>query len=116
MVRTPLSSTTFLAFSNPTVCANAAGEGKGYKQRVFLVYDGLHYDAFGLNFAPDGPEDFDTTVFSPRDDYVSNNALSIVRSLKEKHLYTDTGSFQLLCGDCQAGTFTHDHTTHNTTH
>ncbi len=99
-----------IRIANPTVCANAAGEGKGYKQRVFLVYDGLHYDAFGLNFAPDGPEDFDTTVFSPRDDYVSNNALSIVRSLKEKHLYTDTGSFQLLCGDCQAGTSTLDRT------
>lgn len=95
-------STEICAFDVATTRMDCYGEGKGYKQRVFLVYDGLHYDAFGLNFAPDGPEDFDTTVFSPRDDYVSNNALSIVRSLKEKHLYTDTGSFQLLCGDCQA--------------
>jgi ubiquitin thioesterase OTU1 len=86
------------------VLTTRAGQGKGYKQRVFLVYDGLHYDAFGLNPMPDGPEDFDTTVFSPNDDYVCRNALTIVRGLKEKHLYTDTGSFRLLCGDCQAGT------------
>jgi len=79
------------------------GEGKSYRQRVYLVYDGLHYDALGLNFSPDGPEEFDMTVFSPQDSYVFNNALAIVRSLKQKHLYTDTAAFLLSCSDCQAG-------------
>jgi len=78
------------------------GEGKSYRQRVYLVYDGLHYDALGLNFSPDGPEEFDMTVFSPQDSYVFNNALAIVRSLKQKHLYTDTAAFLLSCSDCQA--------------
>ncbi len=47
-------------------CMSIKGQDKGYKQRVYLLYDGLHYDALGLNPMPDGPEDFDITVFSPR--------------------------------------------------
>jgi len=80
------------------------GENKGYRQRVYLVYDGLHYDAFGLNFAPNGPEEFDTTIFSPRDEFVHRHVLSIVQQLKQQHRFTDTATFQLVCGDCKAGT------------
>lgn len=79
------------------------GQDQGYKQRVYLVYDGLHYDAFGLNFVPDGPEDFDTTIFSPFDDFVRENALAVVRKLKEQHKFTNTATFRLLCGDCKSG-------------
>lgn len=97
--------TEIAAFDVATTRMDCYGQNKGYKQRVYLVYDGLHYDAFGLNYVPDGPEDFDTTIFSPHDDFVRCNALAVVQKLKEQHLFTDTATFRLVCGNCQAGTF-----------
>ena len=44
-------STELVAFDCQTAKAHVFGEGKGYKQRVFLIYDGVHYDVLVLTAA-----------------------------------------------------------------
>jgi ubiquitin thioesterase OTU1 len=42
-------------------------QGKGYKERAMLIYDGLHYDALALEMFPGAPKDFDITIFAVDD-------------------------------------------------
>lgn len=36
---------------------DAFGLDKGYDQRVYLIYSGIHYDLCAKNFLPDAPEE-----------------------------------------------------------
>lgn len=76
---------------------NCFGEGQGYNKRIYLIYDGIHYDALAMvdqkhNIA---------TIFDSTD----SSATEVFESLtmKEKSLgkYTDTAKFTLLCNDCK---------------
>lgn len=73
--------------------------------RVYLLYDGIHYDAVALSPVPGGgaPEDFDTTRFVCGD----TAAEAAVRALcAESHAarhFTDTANFALRCLVCQKG-------------
>lgn len=45
------------------------GEEKQYKKRIYLLYDGIHYDPLVWNLAPEANnKDWDVKVFNP-DDY-----------------------------------------------
>ncbi|KAK2639694.1 hypothetical protein Ddye_027489 [Dipteronia dyeriana] len=44
------------------------GQENKYLERVMLVYDGLHYDAFAMSPFDGTPEEFDQTIFSVRSD------------------------------------------------
>ncbi len=37
----------------------------GYRERVMLLYDGLHYDALAVAASEGAPEDWDVTVYEP---------------------------------------------------
>lgn len=71
------------------------------EQRVYLLYDGIHYDplAWGL---PDN-SDIDVTLFDPRDSIVEEQALALATSLHKDHSFTDVGSFTLRCLECGVG-------------
>jgi len=88
------------AFDVSTKKMYCYGEGEGYSQRVYLIYDGIHYDAVALNPIEDGPEDFDVTVFSPYDESPRLKTAALIEKLHKSHQYTDTARFQLLCLDC----------------
>ncbi|PRP86231.1 C2H2-type zinc finger-containing protein [Planoprotostelium fungivorum] len=91
------------AFDIKTTKVYNYGEGKGYKQRVFLIYDGIHYDAMAFTFDPSFPEDMDITIFSPKDDAATNKAMKLVQEANKAREFTDTGGFSLRCGVCQTG-------------
>lgn len=93
--------TEIAAFDVKTGRMDCYGQNRGWKQRVYLVYDGIHYDAVGLNPLEDGPDEFDTTVFSPRDEYVRSQVAALVSRARAKGQFTDTASFSLLCLDCK---------------
>ena len=80
--------------------------GENFKERVYLLYDGIHYDA--LVRAVEGGEninriDTDITIVSSLDDVAFNECKKIAADLKEKQQYVDTSSFQLKCLVCGVG-------------
>jgi len=76
------------------------GEGIGFSQRVYLVYDGIHYDALAMNPVENGPEEFDVTVFDANDQQVFVKAQALLDKLNREHQYTNIATFQLLCTIC----------------
>jgi hypothetical protein len=58
--------------------AHLLGEDQNYIQRIYLLYDGIHYDPVAYTFAKELPEDSDVTIFSPQDSFVERNVLALV--------------------------------------
>ena len=77
------------------------GEGNNYKQCVYLMYDGIHYDAVIMKLD-------DTKAgtggvlhrFATNNDGVFAQALSIAAELNSKKKFTDVYNFGLLCNVC----------------
>jgi len=92
--------TEIAAFDIATLKMYCYGEGSSYKQRVYLLYDGIHYDALALNPLEDGPEEFDITVFSPINDNAKRKAEELIHQYHNEHQYTDVAGFRLLCTQC----------------
>mmetsp|Transcript_36625 Transcript_36625/g.74662 ORF Transcript_36625/g.74662 Transcript_36625/m.74662 type:complete len:328 (-) Transcript_36625:1839-2822(-) len=79
------------------------GTEEGYKRRISVIYDGIHYDALAFCFDPSLPEDMDVTQFSPRDDNVMNRARALCAEQHRAKAFTDTSNFTLRCLVCQEG-------------
>eukprot|EP00611_Tribonema_gayanum_P010102 TRINITY_DN1_c1_g1_i1.p1 TRINITY_DN1_c1_g1~~TRINITY_DN1_c1_g1_i1.p1 ORF type:complete len:396 (-),score=109.15 TRINITY_DN1_c1_g1_i1:417-1604(-) len=79
------------------------GENKGYSQRIFLLYDGVHYDAMAEAFSPNAPEDLDTTRFDITDDAKVEAAKSVAAELKRQKQYVDLAGCDLKCLVCGKG-------------
>ncbi|KAG5190783.1 OTU-like cysteine protease [Tribonema minus] len=79
------------------------GEDKGYSQRIFLLYDGVHYDAMAEAFSPNAPEDLDTTRFDITDDAKVEAAKSVAAELKRQKQYVDLAGCDLKCLVCGKG-------------
>lgn len=75
------------------------GEGKGYSQRVYLVFDGIHYDALHRKNG-DGSI---TTVFTVEDEAARASVLAVAGKLREGAQFVDLAGFTLRCGVCQQG-------------
>jgi len=86
-----------------TTTMHAFGEDQGYPRCVYLVYDGIHYDALALEACPGAPEEADLTVFAPEDAGVQDGAVRLVGDLHRERKFTDVGNFTLRCGVCQTG-------------
>jgi len=69
--------------------------------KIFLIYDGIHYDALAINpVGASGPEELDLTVFPALEDVSSQKALNLVKQYHQKHQFTDTANFVLKCLQC----------------
>jgi ubiquitin thioesterase OTU1 len=75
------------------------GEDAGYARRVYLIYDGLHYDALHRREPGGGV----TTVFSPTDEQAFREAVAVAEEAHRTRQYTDTANFTLRCLACGAG-------------
>ncbi|KAG8450951.1 hypothetical protein GDO86_003293 [Hymenochirus boettgeri] len=84
-----------------TVRIDRFGEDAGYTKRVFLIYDGIHYDPLQRQFAePDMPL---MTIFSSSDDGALVQALELADDARKKRQFTDVNQFALRCMVCQKG-------------
>ncbi|EGC33504.1 hypothetical protein DICPUDRAFT_88743 [Dictyostelium purpureum] len=88
------------AFDISTQIMYCYGEDKNYTERVYLIYDGIHYDALSICLTRNGGEDFDITRFSVDDKESLNKLKKFVENEKKLGKYTDTTNFMLLCLDC----------------
>mmetsp|Transcript_69458 Transcript_69458/g.215555 ORF Transcript_69458/g.215555 Transcript_69458/m.215555 type:complete len:309 (-) Transcript_69458:58-984(-) len=62
--------------------------------RIFLLFDGIHYDCV----VTAGAEK--TGVFSSKDDFTLSKAVAVALELQEKKQFTDTANFTLQCQHC----------------
>jgi len=96
-------STEICAFDVITKIPYCYGEGNSYTQRVYLVYDGIHYDSLAINLlGSEGPQELDITVFAPDDHGVKAKMAALIETLHKAGQFTDTAKFQILCTDCNA--------------
>jgi len=74
------------------------GEDMEYPKRIFLLYDGIHYDP--LVMEPLDGTSACRTIFSTSDDSVVVQALELAAECKNSRQFTDTANFQLRCITC----------------
>ena len=87
------------------------GQGKGYRNRALLLYDGIHYDPLAVQLGEGADaaaaRAMDITLFACDDDTVSTSVVAaaegLAKAAQAKRQFTDTGSFELRCLVCQCG-------------
>ncbi|CAH2002023.1 unnamed protein product [Acanthoscelides obtectus] len=79
---------------------NRFGEDKDYPHRVFLMFDGIHYDPLYLEPA-DGS--MIRTIFSTEDTGILKQAEQLAQEANTSRQYTDMEKFTLRCMVCQQG-------------
>lgn len=77
--------------------------GQGYSKRIYLLYDGIHYDILVKNQSEKSDPATDITVFDPADQSALQGALALAKECKLKKDYTDVYNFALQCGTCYEG-------------
>uniref|UniRef100_A0A6A7G4Q4 Ubiquitin thioesterase OTU n=1 Tax=Hirondellea gigas TaxID=1518452 RepID=A0A6A7G4Q4_9CRUS len=81
-----------------TARVNRFGESENYKARVFLLYDGIHYDPLHMeNLRVEGKF---FTSFPGTLDAVLAQAVDMAGQAHQSGSFTDTDNFTLQCGEC----------------
>lgn len=75
------------------------GEDKNYKERVFLIYDGIHYDP--LVYESIDHSGLIRTKFSIHNAVIMALALELASEAKSVRQFTDVAGFSLRCLACQ---------------
>eukprot|EP00126_Sphaerothecum_destruens_P006809 Sdes_comp19539_c0_seq3m11145 len=70
--------TEICALDVKTMRANRFGEDENYPKRVFVIYDGIHYDALAWSPFAGAPESQDITIFPTHDDVIFARAISFI--------------------------------------
>ena len=78
------------------------GEGENYSSRIYLCYDGIHYDPLVAAGAGHGSNAGETTLFASDDAAAEEAARALVATLHASRAYTDTANFTLMCKLCKA--------------
>ena len=74
------------------------GQDEEYRTRIFLLYDGIHYDPMYLD--PENKQLPMQTVFSTTDDAALVQALKVAEKNHQACQYTDVANFTLRCLTC----------------
>ncbi|KAJ0178998.1 hypothetical protein K1T71_005773 [Dendrolimus kikuchii] len=75
---------------------NRFGEDKNYGQRVFLLFDGVHYDPLYLEQSDGGIQ----TMFPAEDMEIYREAEQLAHEAKSSRQFTDLNKFTLKCMIC----------------
>ncbi|XP_075971327.1 yod1 deubiquitinase [Anticarsia gemmatalis] len=75
---------------------NRFGEDKNYGQRVFLLFDGVHYDPLYLEQSDGGIQ----TIFAAEDMEIYREAEQLAHEAKSSRQFTDLNKFTLKCMVC----------------
>jgi len=77
---------------------NRFGEDQNYEYRVFLIFDGIHYDPLYRETFEDGAPI--QTMFSTKNEKVLHEAEELAREAKASRQFTDVNRFTLKCIEC----------------
>ncbi|CAL1277084.1 unnamed protein product [Larinioides sclopetarius] len=86
-----------VAIDTLSLIAHRFGENNNYKDRVFLIYDGIHYDPLVLEL-----DNTTQTMFPASDLRPMEMAIEIAKEAKSSRQFTDMANFTLFCKVCQA--------------
>jgi ubiquitin thioesterase OTU1 len=78
------------------------GKDANANQRIYLLYDGIHYDALARS-TQDEPSDSDQTMFSLDDSKSFEESKAIAGELKQRSQFVDLAGFDLKCMVCGIG-------------
>lgn len=92
--------TEIVAIDVKNTLLNRFGEDSQYKQRMLLLYDGLHYDP--LKFQPLDDSQPVQTLFSTDNLEVLQLAEELAREAKQSHQFTDMNTIKMKCVVCNA--------------
>lgn len=73
------------------------GEDQNYLTRVFIIYDGIHFDPLHLLLNAGKIQ----TIFSTQDDVVMTQAADLANEAKKAKQFTNVENFKLRCLVCQ---------------
>lgn len=73
---------------------------KDARERVYVMYSGIHYDALVLSPGPSLPSNCDITRFDPKDALAELEAKTLAGEARRRHQYTDLAHFTLRCSTC----------------
>ena len=79
------------------------GQEHGSAQRVYVLYDGIHYDALARNRGDGAPEASDQTAFPPDDGEALEQAKQLAGELKSRKQYVNLAGCDLQCLVCGVG-------------
>ena len=81
---------------------NVFGGEQNFKRRIYLLYDGVHYDVMARNISEDMPEEMDVTIFKPLDNAASDGAFTLSKELNYRvhHRASELPSPKIECGAC----------------
>nr|CCA23238.1 ubiquitin thioesterase OTU1like protein putative [Albugo laibachii Nc14] len=77
------------------------GEDQGFTQRIFLLYDGVHYDVVVEASSEKASERDDITRFAINDFGKVQRASEVAVAAHQNHEYTDLNVFTIQCLDCR---------------
>lgn len=72
-----------------------------YPKCIYLLYDGIHYDALVLAPSKTAPESSYQLQFDTKNDSIMAQALSIAMEYNQKKQFTNIHKFSLKCNVCQ---------------
>lgn len=72
------------------------------KKRIFLLYDGVHYDPVSRNICEEITEN-DITKFEKNDQAALDGCIVLANNLRNLHQFTDVSNFDIQCLVCLEG-------------
>ncbi|XP_054752093.1 ubiquitin thioesterase OTU1-like [Lytechinus pictus] len=98
-ILTEFYETEIAVVDTQTVRVDKFGENNGYKHRIYLIYDNVHYDPLIKELEGGGTE----TVFGVDDEDVLSQVLKLATEAQKSRQYTDLSGFTLRCLVCNDG-------------
>mmetsp|Transcript_39953 Transcript_39953/g.81815 ORF Transcript_39953/g.81815 Transcript_39953/m.81815 type:complete len:307 (+) Transcript_39953:146-1066(+) len=95
--------TEIVAIDCQSLRAYRFGEDMAFKERIMLMYDGIHYDVMAEANADEGQEELYTTIFPAEDEEALELAKRVVGEAKAKGQFTDVANFAIRCLVCGEG-------------
>lgn len=96
-------SVEIAAVSIQTARIDLFGQEEGHQKRIYVIYDGIHYDVLVKNYSESEDEANDVTVFSVNDENTYIAAIAFAEELRKARQFTDVHSFTLMCAVCSTG-------------
>uniref|UniRef100_A0A6A7FM20 Ubiquitin thioesterase OTU n=1 Tax=Hirondellea gigas TaxID=1518452 RepID=A0A6A7FM20_9CRUS len=86
-----------------TLKMHCFGENNKLGKRMYLIYDGIHYDTLVLVPHGNAPESSDVCIVSSEDSVAAAKAMQVVYQAQQNREFTDVHNFTLRCSDCSLG-------------
>jgi ubiquitin thioesterase OTU1 len=94
--------TEIMAYDVTRKRGNCFAEDQGYSSRVYLLYDGIHYDCLVWNILPSQPApDFDVTIFNSKDTRIEKEFEKFMEKEHASGKFVDEYNYTLKCEQCK---------------